>query len=146
VAGAAAATPFLGGVATALGGSADALFKAGKFEEAGRAYEEILRKDPTNLHAARRRGYVGLLANKFADAEKYLKTALDLAPDDKEAHNFLADCYLRQDKLALSAPHWRAIGEESYAKWFSAVNGEPATDLAHATHYFLTGAQTGSTG
>jgi len=26
------------------------------------------------------------------------------------------------------------------------ANGEPATDLAHATHYFLTGAQTGSTG
>ncbi|MET8758425.1 tetratricopeptide repeat protein [Lentzea sp. NPDC004782] len=125
VAGAAAATPFLGGVATALGGGADALFKAGKFEEAGRAYEEILKTDPTNVHAARQRGYVGLLANKFADAEKYLRTALDLAPGDKEAHKFLADCYLRQDKLALSVPHWQAIGEESYAKWFSAVSGEP---------------------
>lgn len=103
---------------------ADALFKAGKFEQAGRAYEEILKKDPTNLHAARRRGYVGLLANQFPDAEKYLKLALHLAPDDKDTNYFLADCYIRQDKFALSAPHWQAIGRDAYAKWFAAVRGE----------------------
>ncbi|MBE1587176.1 aspartyl protease family protein [Nonomuraea angiospora] len=126
LAGGAAAAPLLGGAATALAGSgdADALFKAGKFEEAGRAYEEILKKDPKNLHAARQRGYVGLLANRFADAEKYLKMALALAPDDKNTNYFLADCYIRQDKLALSAPHWKAAGEDSYAKWFAAVRGE----------------------
>ncbi|GAA2448308.1 hypothetical protein GCM10010191_77180 [Actinomadura vinacea] len=126
VAGAATTAPLLGGAATARadGSDADALFKAGKFEQAGRAYEEILKKDPTNLHAARRRGYVGLLANQFPDAEKYFKMALHLAPDDKDANYFLADCYIRQDKLALSAPHWQAIGEEAYAKWFAAVRGE----------------------
>lgn len=127
LAGAAATAPLLGGAATALagGGDADALFKAGKFEQAGRAYEEILKTDPTNLHAARRRGYVALLANKFPDAEKYLKMAVELAPDDKDANYFLADCYIRQDKFSLSAPHWRAAGEDSYAKWFAAVSGEP---------------------
>ncbi|MEV0350931.1 aspartyl protease family protein [Nonomuraea sp. NPDC050680] len=124
--GAAAAAPLLGGAATALAGSgdADALFKAGKFEQAGRAYEEILKKDPKSLQAARQRGYVGLLANKFPDAEKYLKMALNLAPDDKETNQLLGDCYIRQDKFALSAPHWQAAGEESYAKWFAAVSGE----------------------
>ncbi|MFG6201855.1 aspartyl protease family protein [Nonomuraea sp. JJY05] len=126
LAGAAAAAPLLGEAAPALAGSgdADALFKAGKFEQAGRAYEEILKKDPKNLHAARQRGYVGLLANQFPDAEKYLKLALQLAPDDKNTHSFLADCYIRQDKLTLSAPHWKAAGEDSYAKWFAAVSGE----------------------
>ncbi|KAB8188116.1 tetratricopeptide repeat protein [Microbispora catharanthi] len=127
LAGAAATAPLFGGAATALAGSgdADALFKAGKFEQAGRAYEEILKTDPTNLHAARRRGYVALLANKFPDAEKYLKMAVELAPDDKDANYFLADCYIRQDEFALSAPHWQAAGEDSYAKWFAAVSGEP---------------------
>ncbi|GIH94225.1 aspartyl protease family protein [Planobispora siamensis] len=127
VAGAAATAPLLGKTATALagGGDADALFKAGKFEQAGRAYEEILRKDPKNLHAARRRGYVGLLANRFPDAERHLKLALALAPDDKDTNRLLADCYIRQDKLSLSAPHWRAAGEVSYAKWFAAFSGEP---------------------
>ncbi|NJP92568.1 tetratricopeptide repeat protein [Nonomuraea sp. FMUSA5-5] len=126
LAGAAATVPLLGEAATALagGGDADALFEAGKFEQAGRAYEEILKKDPGNLHAARRRGYVGLLANRFPDAEKYLKMALGLAPDDKEAHQLLGDCYIRQDKFAQSVPHWAAAGEESYAKWFAAVRGE----------------------
>ncbi|GAA2136394.1 tetratricopeptide repeat protein [Actinomadura napierensis] len=125
-AGAAAAAPLLGKAATAHadGSDADALFKAGKFEQAGRAYEEILKKDPTNLHAARQRGYVGLLANKFPDAEKYLTMALKLAPDDKETNALLGDCYIRQDKFALSVPRWHAAGEEGYAKWFAAIRGE----------------------
>jgi tetratricopeptide (TPR) repeat protein len=118
--------PVLGKAATARadGSDADALFKAGKFEQAGRAYEEILKADPVNLHATRRRGYVGLLANKFPDAEKYLKMALQLAPDDTDTNYYLADCYIRQDKYSLSAPHWKAIGEDGYAKWFAAVRGE----------------------
>ncbi|WP_157430912.1 tetratricopeptide repeat protein [Actinomadura macra] len=126
VAGAAAAAPLLGGAgkAHAGGGDADALFNAGKFEQAGRAYEEILKKDPTNLRAARQRGYVGLLANKFPEAEKYLTMALKLAPDDKETNTLLGDCYIRQDKFSLSVPRWQAAGEESYAKWFAAVGGD----------------------
>ncbi|GAA1524704.1 hypothetical protein GCM10009678_02470 [Actinomadura kijaniata] len=127
VAGAAATTPLLGKAATAHaeGGDADALFKAGKFEQAGRAYEEILKKDPTDLHAARQRGYVGLLANRFPEAEKYLTMALGLAPGDKETNWLLGDCYIRQDKFSLSVPRWRAADEEPYAKWFAAVRGEP---------------------
>ncbi|WP_440107759.1 aspartyl protease family protein [Streptosporangium sp. H16] len=138
LAGAAATVPLLDKAATAVagvgdtdmlfkagGGDADALFKAGRFEQAGRAYEEILRKDPGNVHAARQRGYVGLLANRFPDAERYLKIAVELAPGDKQANRLLADCYIRQDKLSLSAPHWRVAGEETYAKWFAAFSGKP---------------------
>jgi tetratricopeptide (TPR) repeat protein len=127
VAGAAAAAPLLGKAASAHADSsdADALFNAGKFEQAGRAYEEILKKDPNNLRAARQRGYVGLLANKFPDAEKYLNMALKLAPEDKETNQLLGDCYIRQDKFSLSVPRWRAGGEEGYAQWFAAFRGEP---------------------
>jgi tetratricopeptide (TPR) repeat protein len=128
MAGAAAAAPLVGGPAMAQagsGGDANALFKAGKFEHAGRAYEEVLRNDPQNVHAARQRGYVGLLANKFPDAEKYLKMALTLAPEDKDANRLLADCYIRQDRFSLAASHWRAAGEEAGATWFAAVQGEP---------------------
>src|SRR4051794_4099530 len=101
LAGAAATAPLLSAPAEAVagGGDADALFKAGKFERAGRAYEKILRTEPTNLHAARQRGYVGLLANQFRDAEKYFTMALGLAPGDKETNALLGDCYIRQDKL-----------------------------------------------
>ncbi len=127
VAGAAAVAPLLSGAATALAdaGDADALFKAGKFEEAGRAYEQILKTDPTNLHAARQRGYVALLGNKFPQAEKYLTMALELAPTDKETNELLGDCYIRQDKFALAVPRWQAAGDSDYAAWFAAVHGEP---------------------
>ena len=128
MAGAAATAPLRGASAMAQadpGSDADALFKAGEFEQAGHAYEEILKNDPQNVHAARQRGYVGLLANKFPDAETYLKLAITLAPDDKEANQFLADCYTRQDKFSLAAPRWQAAGEESYAKLFAAIRGTP---------------------
>jgi tetratricopeptide (TPR) repeat protein len=127
VAGAAATVPLLGEAARAQASTsdADALFKAGKFEQAGRAYEEILQKDPTNLHAARQRGYVGLLSNKFPEAEKYLEMALKLAPDDNETNELLGDCYIRQDKFSLSIPRWQAAGEDAYVHWFGAVRGEP---------------------
>ncbi|MFI0453376.1 aspartyl protease family protein [Actinomadura sp. 6N118] len=127
VAGAAATAPMLGEAAMAQAGSneADALFRAGKFEQAGRAYEKILKKDPTNLHATRQRGYVGLVANQFPDAEKYLKMAVELAPADKQANQFLADCYIRQDKFSLAVPRAQAAGNEIDAKWFAAVSGKP---------------------
>lgn len=127
VAGAAATVPVLGKAAAALagGGDADALFKAGRFTRAGRAYEEILKKDPKNLHAARQRGHVGLLSNKFPEAEKYLNMALKLAPDDQETNELLGDCYIRQDKFALSAPRWQAAGNEAFATWFAAFSGPP---------------------
>ncbi|MEV3923700.1 aspartyl protease family protein [Actinomadura coerulea] len=127
VAGAAATAPLLGGAvaAHADGGDADALFKAGKFEQAGRAYEEILEKDPTNVHAARQRGHVALLVNQFPVAEKYLTRALESAPTDKDTNQLLGDCYIRQDKFSLSVPCWQAVGKDVYAKWFGAVRGEP---------------------
>jgi hypothetical protein len=127
LAGAAATAPLLGEAAPAQAGGtdADALFKAGKFEQAGRAYEEILRTDPMNVHAARQRGYVGLLSNRFPEAERYLTMALGLAPDDKATNSLLGDCYIRQDKFSLSVPRWQAAGEDVYAKWFAAVRGEP---------------------
>ena len=128
MAGAAATAPLLGESAMAQAGpssDADALFKAGEFEQAGRAYEEILKNDPKNVHAARQRGYVGLLANKFPDAEKYLEMAITLAPDDQEANQLLADCYTRQDNFSLAAPRWQAAGEEAYAKLLAAIRGRP---------------------
>jgi len=126
LAGAAATVPLLGKAAAALAGGddADALFKAGKFEEAGRAYEEILKKDPTNVHAAQQRGYVGLLSNRFPEAEKYLTMALKLAPEDKNTNKLLADCYIRQDKFSLAAPRYQAAGDEANATWFAAVRGD----------------------
>jgi hypothetical protein len=50
--------------------------------------------------------------------------ALALAPGDKDTNRLLGDCYIRQDKFALSVPRWQAAGEEGFAKWFAAVRGD----------------------
>jgi Aspartyl protease/Tetratricopeptide repeat len=126
-AGTAAVAPLLNAPASAAaeGTDPDALLKAGRFDEAARGYEEILRQDPNNAHAVRQRGYIALLSNRFADAEKYLALAVRLAPDDKQAKHWLADCYLRQDKYAPAAPLLRAIGDDADATWYGAVKGQP---------------------
>jgi tetratricopeptide (TPR) repeat protein len=111
--------------AQAGSGDADALFKAGKFDAAARLYEAILQKDPKNMRAARQRGLIGLLGNQFPVAEKYLTMALKLAPADNETNELLGDCYIRQDKFALSVPRWQAAGEVAYPRWFAAFSGTP---------------------
>ena len=125
-AGSAAVAPLLGASAGAAAGTdPDALLKAGRFDEAARGYQEILRKDPNNAHAARQRGYIALLSNRFVDAERYLTLAVRLAPDDLDAKQWLVDCYLRQDKYPQAVPLLRAIDDEPEAKWYEAVRGQP---------------------
>ncbi|WP_433177522.1 tetratricopeptide repeat protein [Actinoallomurus sp. CA-150999] len=125
-AGAAAVAPLLSASADAAAETdPDALLKAGRFDEAARGYEAILRKDPNNAHAVRQRGYIALLSNRFADAEKYLTSAVRLAPDDKQAKQWLADCYLRQDKYPPAVRLLRAIDNEPEATWYEAVQGRP---------------------
>jgi hypothetical protein len=51
--------------------------------------------------------------------------AVELMPGDTDANRLLADCYTRQDKYSLAAPHWQAAGEDAYAKSFAAISGTP---------------------
>jgi len=104
--------------------NADALFKAGKFEQVGRLYEEVLGSDSANLHRRVSADMSGYWPTS-SDAEKYLTKARELAPDDKETNGLLADCCIRQDELSRSVSRWRAVGEKGYAEWFAAVSGEP---------------------
>src|SRR5262245_53203181 len=93
----------------------DELFTAGKFEAADRGYAHILRADPNNAHAAAQRGYIAVLSNDFARAEKYLTRALSLVPDDVFSRQQLADSFVRQDNFARAVPLLRQTGNEADA-------------------------------
>jgi tetratricopeptide (TPR) repeat protein len=108
---------------TALAPDPDQLFKAGRFAEADRAYEFILRTDPHNARALAQRGYIALLSNKFADAETFLTKAITLAPTDTFSKQQLADCFVRQDQLARAVPLLRESGNEAYATQLANVTG-----------------------
>ncbi|WP_242911409.1 retropepsin-like aspartic protease [Actinomadura terrae] len=106
-------------------GNPDELFKAGRFQEADRGYEEVLERDPNNAHAHAQRGYIALLSNRFADAERSLTKAVELAPGDNASKDRLADCYVRQDQLARAVPLLRAARHEATAKQYESVTGTP---------------------
>ncbi|MFC7591963.1 aspartyl protease family protein [Nonomuraea antimicrobica] len=99
----------------------DQLFKDGRFKEAELGYRRRLRDNADDAHAAGQIGYIALLSNRFADAERFLTKAADLKPDDQFVLYQLADCYVRQDRLTEAVPWLRRRGT--------------ATDLAHATLY-----------
>jgi hypothetical protein len=107
--------------ADAAGADPDRLFQAGQFAAADAGYALLLREDPRDAHGWARRGYIALLCNRLASAERFLGRALALAPHDTASMQLLADCYLRQDDATRAVPLLRASGDRIDATLYSAV-------------------------
>lgn len=119
----AAATPLLiPGTASATT-DPDQLFSDGWFAAADRGYARILRANPSDARAAAQRGYIALLGNRFADAERYLSQAISLG--DLASRQRLAECYVRQDHHDLAVPLLRAGNQrdQAYAELYSRLEG-----------------------
>lgn len=118
----------LTGTAEAAEKDADALFKAGRFDEAARGYRRLLNEDAKDAHAAAQIGYIALLSNRFSAAERYLSKAIALRPGDVASVQRLAECHVRQDRLAPAVPLLRRTGrprDAAYATLFENVTGAP---------------------
>jgi len=92
-------------------GSPEALFKEGKFAEAEKIYSDSLRADPKNYATLVRLGFIALLSNRLDEAEKRLKSAMDLKPDESAPKSLLAEAYYRRDDFLRAAPFFRAAGD-----------------------------------
>lgn len=103
----------------------DQLFQEGQFAAADRGYARLLEKDPGDARAWAQRGYIALLSNRFRDTERFLGTAIKLAPADTVSMSRLADCYVRQDDFARAVPLLRAAGDRIGAAQYGAVTGTP---------------------
>ncbi|MEU4548047.1 tetratricopeptide repeat protein [Nonomuraea dietziae] len=106
----------------------DQLFKGGRFAAAERGYRRLLRSDPGNVHAWAQIGYIALLANRFGDAERHLSKALALRPGDLASAQRLAECFVRQDRLARAIPLLKGIDrprDQALAKLYSHISGTP---------------------
>jgi tetratricopeptide (TPR) repeat protein len=102
---------------------ADELFRSGEFAEAEKAYAAAFAKDTSSSRAVLRLGEIALLGNRFEKAERHLKRAIKLRPDDKRAQSMLAQCYYRQDKFRQAAPLLRAAGSEVKADKLASFEG-----------------------
>jgi Aspartyl protease/Tetratricopeptide repeat len=77
--------------------SADGLFQAGKFAEAGKIYSQIVAQNPKDYSATLHLGRISLLSNRLDDAQKWLEKAIALKPGDADPKVMLAGAFYRRD-------------------------------------------------
>jgi hypothetical protein len=103
--------------------SADALFKAGRFAEAEKAYLQVPKNDPGYFRAVFRSGYIALLSNRLDEARLKLAEALEMKPDDRAALSLMAEAWYRTDDFEKAAPLFKAIGQDAKAAQLESFRG-----------------------
>jgi hypothetical protein len=83
--------------------SADRLFQAGEFVEAGKAFARIAARQPANYHAVLELGRIALLSNRLDDAQNWFRRAMALRPDETDPRIMLAEAFYRLDDFASAA-------------------------------------------
>ncbi len=90
--------------------AANSLFQAGKFADAGQIYSQVAAHNPNDVYAAQQLGYIALLSNQLAEAEKWLNKAIALKPDNSEAKIMLAQVFYRRNEFPKAAAILNQIG------------------------------------
>ena len=116
---------------------ADNLFRSGEFAEAETAYVAVLAEDASNSRAVIRLGEIALLGNRFEEAERNLKQAIKMRPDDEAPKSLLAECYYRQDRFTEAALLYRELGRKAAADQLDSLSGKTPYEVLgdrHITH------------
>ncbi len=83
--------------------SADRLFQAGKFADAGKLYSQIVAQNPKDYSTTLQLGRIALLSNRLDDAQKWLEKAITMKPDGTDAKIMLAEAFYRRDDFQKGA-------------------------------------------
>jgi hypothetical protein len=89
--------------------SADRLFQAGKFAEAGKLYSKMVAQNPKDHSAVLQLGRIALLSNRLDQAQKWLEKALVLQADDTDAKVMLAEVFYRRDDFQKAAAALKGV-------------------------------------
>jgi predicted aspartyl protease len=101
------------------------LFRDGHFAEAEALYAKARAGDPKSYKAVLGLGTIELFKNNLTDAERWLKKATELQPNDPDAKKRLAHLYYRRDDFARAAPLYRRLGCEVMAKKLESFSNDP---------------------
>src|SRR5437870_6659200 len=93
--------------------SADRLFQAGKFVEAGKLYSKIVAQNPKDHLAILQLGRIALLSNRLDGAQKWLKKAKTVQPDDTDAKVMLGEVFYRRDDFQKAAAALKGVDVSS---------------------------------
>jgi len=83
--------------------SADRLFQAGKFADAGKLYSQIVTQNPKDYSATLQLGRIALLANRLDDARKWFEKAISLQPGNADPKVMLAEAFYRSNDFQKAA-------------------------------------------
>ena len=83
--------------------SADRLFQAGKFTEAGKLYSRLVTENPKDYAAILQLARIALLSDRLDDAQKWLEKAISLQPEGADAKVMLAEVFYRRDDFQKAA-------------------------------------------
>ena len=83
--------------------SANRLFEAGKFAEAGKLYSQIVAKNSKDYSATLQLGRIALLCNRLDDAQKWFEKAIALKADEADPKVLLAQAFYRRDDFQKAA-------------------------------------------
>lgn len=98
----------------------------GNSEEAERILQAVLDRQPRFAPALVERGNLVLRARRYAEAEKWLRQAVQLEPSDHQAHHQLAFCLEQMGKLAEADKEYQFIKqmEKDMQEIQALVNGK----------------------
>lgn len=83
--------------------SANRLFQAGKFAEAGNLYSRMAVQNPKDYWATLQLGRIALLSNRLEGSQKWLEKAITLQPGNADAKVMLAEAFYRRDDFQKAA-------------------------------------------
>lgn len=101
---------------------AQALYREGKFAEADRMCEALV-KQPDPYDATLLRGRIALLSNRLREAEALLGKAREMRPDEPQPKALLAEVFYRTDRLEQSGALRRSLGSEAVADQLESFKG-----------------------
>ncbi len=104
-----AAAPGAWAAETSDGAAADALFKAGKFAEAGAIDARLAAKDASDYRAVLQLGRIALMSNDLAAAHGWLSKAIALRPAEADPKVMLAETYYRADDFVHAAAALKGV-------------------------------------
>jgi len=89
--------------------SANRLFEAGKFAEAGKLYSRIVAQNPKDYSAILQLGRIALLSNRLDDTQKWLEKAIALKPNEIDPKVMLAQAFYRRDDFQKAAAALKGV-------------------------------------
>src|SRR5215471_12614837 len=122
--------------------SANRLFEAGKFAEAGKLYSQIVAQNPKDYSAALQLGRIALLSNRLDQAQKWLEKAITLQPGNTDPKVMLAEAFYRRDDFQKAAAALNGVdvsGNKLIREQYPTLNVAKLESFKAQTPYELQG-------